>query len=81
MQRIMESRYPESSSASGIAQFQDATDGVAQKQRKAYLLKKRADEARVQQLRGIFTAFDEDKDGVLSSRYVFGLRATRTTLR
>jgi hypothetical protein len=43
---------------------------MTQKQRQAYTLKKRADEARIQQLRGIFAAYDEDRDGVLNSRCV-----------
>lgn len=36
------------------------------KQKKAYSLKQRADEARIQQLRGIFAAYDEDRDGLLN---------------
>jgi hypothetical protein len=42
-----------------------ATEGMSAKMKQAYLLKRRADEARLQQLRGIFAAYDEDRDGVL----------------
>lgn len=55
-----------SSSTSALRSFERATDGLDARQRKAYALKRRADEARVQQLRGIFAAFDEDGDGILS---------------
>lgn len=41
---------------------------MSPKQRRAYTLKKRADAARVQQLRGVFAACDEDVDGFLSLR-------------
>lgn len=55
------------SSAASIAELDAATELLTKRQRAAYVLKKRADEARVTQLRGIFAAYDEDRDGVLSS--------------
>jgi len=55
------------SSAASIAELDAATELLTKRQRAAYVLKKRADEARVTQLRGIFAAYDEDRDGVLSA--------------
>jgi hypothetical protein len=49
-------------------------------------LRKRADEARTQQLRGVFAAFDEDRDGVLltdelrSALLALGVDPTPATL-
>lgn len=54
------------SSVKAMEAYLAATQGMSAKQKKAYVLKRRADEARIQQLRGIFAAYDEDKDGVLS---------------
>jgi Ca2+-binding EF-hand superfamily protein len=55
------------SSAASIAEVEAATELLTRRQSAAYVLKRRADEARVTQLRGIFAAYDEDRDGVLSS--------------
>lgn len=40
-------------------------EGLSYKQKQALLLKKRADEAKIQQLKGIFVAFDTNSDGYL----------------
>jgi hypothetical protein len=55
------------SSAATQAEFAAATAGMTQRQRAAFALKRRADEGRITQLRGVFAAFDEDRDGVLSA--------------
>jgi hypothetical protein len=55
------------SSAAAQAEFAAATAGMTQRQRAAFALKRRADEGRITQLRGVFAAFDEDRDGVLSA--------------
>jgi hypothetical protein len=54
------------SSEANVASYMAATEGMTGKAKQAYLLKKRADESRLQQLRGIFASYDEDRDGVLS---------------
>lgn len=66
MAAAKEAMRAEGSSEKDIESFTAATAGMTQKQRQAYTLKKRADEARIQQLRGIFAAYDEDRDGMLS---------------
>lgn len=53
------------SSKSNLESYMSATDGMTPKQKQAFLLKRRADEARLQQLRGVFAAYDEDRDGHL----------------
>lgn len=58
------------SSAAGMSDLAMATKGMNAKQRRAFVLKRRADEARVQQLRGIFAAYDDNKDGFLNKEYV-----------
>lgn len=64
-----------------------AAAGLSAKQRQAQALKLRADEARVQQLRGIFAAYDEDRDGLLnelelgSALLALGLEPSARTLQ
>lgn len=58
-------RKPGSSEAAS-AHNAHVTAGMTAKQTKAYALKQRADEARIQQLRGVFAAYDEDRDGLLN---------------
>lgn len=57
-----------SSSEAAMAAYGAAVAGIPASQRAAAITKKRADEARVHQLRGIFSAYDEDKDGYLNER-------------
>ena len=59
------------SSGHAVAAHLEETAGMTAKVRRAHTLKKRADSARVQQLRGIFAGYDEDLDGLLSPKYVF----------
>jgi hypothetical protein len=54
------------SSDAALKAYLASTEGMTAKQKQAYLLKRRADEARLQQLRGVFAAADEDRDGVLA---------------
>jgi hypothetical protein len=67
--RYVRSEWPTSSSAA-VASFEAETKHMSVKMRRAHALRKRADAARVQQLRGIFAACDEDVDGLLSEKYV-----------
>jgi hypothetical protein len=50
--------------------FHSSTVGMNANQRRAYILKRRADEARVQQLRGIFAGYDANRDGQITKMYV-----------
>ena len=61
------------SSGEALTQHLDETAGMTAKARRAHTLKKRADSARVQQLRGIFAGYDEDLDGKLNDRSVYAL--------
>jgi len=54
-----------SSSAAYMASHARAMAGLSRKGRKAATLKRRADDARVQQLRGIFAGHDSNRDGFL----------------
>jgi Ca2+-binding EF-hand superfamily protein len=54
------------SGKAGVSATSASVSGLSAKQRQAQALKLRADEARVQQLRGIFAAYDEDRDGLLN---------------
>lgn len=56
------------SSEASLASYMTATEGMTSKQKQAYLLKRRADEARLQQLRGIFATYDEDRDNELNEK-------------
>jgi len=56
------------SSEASLASYMTATEGMTNKQKQAYLLKRRADEARLQQLRGIFATYDEDRDNELNEK-------------
>jgi hypothetical protein len=55
-----------SSSVRGIEVYLRETVGMSSKHKRTFALKNRADEARLQQLRGIFAAFDENRDGFLT---------------
>jgi hypothetical protein len=68
LQAALQETQARSSSAAGIEAYVDSTSGLSAKQKKAYVLKRRADEARIQQLRGIFAAYDENRDGHLVGR-------------
>jgi hypothetical protein len=65
---INESRV--GSSAAAMDTFHSSTVGMNANQRRAYILKRRADEARVQQLRGIFAGYDANRDGQITKMYV-----------
>jgi hypothetical protein len=76
------------SSAAAQAEFAAATAGMTSRQRAAAALKRRADESRVTQLRGVFAAFDEDRDGALDEErelpvalLALGLEPTPRALR
>ena len=66
LHRALSDLTARSSSAAYMAAHDAAVAGLPRKSKRAQTLKRRADDARVQQLRGIFAAHNSKKDGFLS---------------
>jgi hypothetical protein len=72
--RVLAAHTAASSSAAHMAAHEAAMAGLGRRARAARTLKRRADDARVQQLRGIFAGHDSDRDGIVGDKCVRGAR-------
>ena len=70
LSRVLSAHTLASSSAAHMAAHEAAVAGLGPRARAARTLKRRADDARVQQLRGIFAGHDSDRDGIVNDKCV-----------
>jgi hypothetical protein len=78
--RVLAAHTAASSSAAHMAAHEAAMAGLGRRARAARTLKRRADDARVQQLRGIFAGHDSDRDGIVGDKCVLGGARRRASL-